>query len=116
MTLSPDGQCRVQHLPFESILQMLEHFRREPIPLEQSILPGPLSGGAPTYNAGTVTLTGFVVNPRSFSAIPRFFNHSSTIIISFGSIRLKSIDESSLKMAANSLNTSSDDLQYLFIH
>lgn len=49
LTLTERGQCRVQHLRFLSVLEMLHYFRLHPIPLEC---------GA----AGDVKLSGFIMS------------------------------------------------------
>ena len=56
LTLNPDGKCHVQYLWFNSVFEMLEHFRRQPIPLENGAV-------------SDVKLSEFVINTRRHSTI-----------------------------------------------
>ncbi|XP_072163408.1 SH2B adapter protein 2-like isoform X2 [Diadema setosum] len=57
LTLDPDNRCKVTHMWFESIFDMLDHFRSHPIPLDSR------DGSSQP----DVTLTEFVPNSQSIS-------------------------------------------------
>ena len=40
MSVSPDGSCKMQHLAFSRVSEMLEYFKHNPIPLESTSIYG----------------------------------------------------------------------------
>ncbi|KAA0189635.1 SH2B adapter protein 1, partial [Fasciolopsis buskii] len=87
MTLTPDGHCRVQHLPFDSIVEMLEHFRQEPIPLEQTGTAGPPD---PSLQLDSRTTTSTPPAPVTLSAYvvsTQLTGSQTRLVLCRGSIR-----------------------------
>lgn len=72
LTLEPDGKCKVTHLWFDSIFDMLAHFRSHPIPLDSK-------DGCPQPD---VTLTEYIPNsqfsPPSTPQTPQGFTLTAT--------------------------------------
>ena len=68
VNLTPDGQCRVLHVWFNNIFELLEHYRIEVIPLESGL-------------GSDVRLTSFVVKNEDLS--------SSEVMTYNGSVRIR---------------------------
>ncbi|XP_036835306.1 SH2B adapter protein 3 isoform X1 [Oncorhynchus mykiss] len=90
LSLTECGQCRVQHLRFPSVMDMLSHFRLYPIPLE-------------CVAACDVTLTSFVVANSTAQG-----QSSSAVLVPFSLHRWSS--EPSLAHCSPSLLPSPDPL------
>ncbi|CAO1393917.1 unnamed protein product [Diamesa hyperborea] len=99
MTLNDLGQCRVQHLWFPTITEMLEHFRQNSIPLEQ--------GGV-----ADVRLTEYIVHQTNQLQSPRH----QTVITMHGSVRIRTADLDLMQMAQEASEGSrAVDNQYSFV-
>ncbi|KAE8635281.1 hypothetical protein XENTR_v10002565 [Xenopus tropicalis] len=75
LTLTERGQCHVQHLRFRSVLEMLQYFRLQPIPLECGAacdvkLSGYVVAGVQPHELGTSVCTSLL--------FPLAIQHSSS--------------------------------------
>ncbi|KFD69725.1 hypothetical protein M514_09644 [Trichuris suis] len=94
MTVLGRGQCRVQHLWFDSVFDMLEHFRTHHIPLQTNSREGPPSNGG-------VLLTDYVIawppnqpHQRTTPADPRnYMTHGGSVRMTTHSLEQLAIEQ-----------------------
>uniref|UniRef100_A0A5S6QPV7 SH2 domain-containing protein n=1 Tax=Trichuris muris TaxID=70415 RepID=A0A5S6QPV7_TRIMR len=94
MTVLGRGQCRVQHLWFESVFDMLDHFRTHHIPLQTNAREGPPSSGG-------VFLTDYVIawppnqpRQRTTPADPRnYMTHGGSVRMTTNSLEQLAMEQ-----------------------
>jgi len=94
LNILSDGQCRVQHLWFNSIFDMLEHFRTEPVPMD--------SGGG----ISDVKLTSFIIKDEE--------GNSNEVMSYNGSVRIRT-DLLNIRNGRNSSVLRAKENSYSFV-